>query len=194
LAKKNHSIENLAVALALLYVVGAAYNKIWCWFASILSSMLYFILCYQTQLFLESFLQLFFIAMSVVGSAMWNKKNKHDNDNLNITKNSFLKNIKISSSLVFVSLFLGFIFSKYTKAALPYLDAPITVFSIYATFLTAQKKLESWIYWMFINLASIYLYFQRDLTTTSMLFVVYFLMSIYGLYKWNKYYTTAKLQ
>ena len=87
---------------------------------------------------------------------------------------------------------ITYIFSRYTTAALPFLDAPITVFSIYATFLTAQKKLESWMYWFFINAASIYLYFQRDLKTTALLFFLYCLMSVYGFYKWNKLYKTTK--
>jgi nicotinamide mononucleotide transporter len=174
--------------LALLYVVGAAYGKNWCWLASIISSALYFILCYQTQLFLEMALQLFFIAMSIFGWAMWNKKSNNNEFNLKITTNSILQNSKFSFAFGLFSFLLGFIFSKYTSAAMPYLDAPITVFSIYATFLTAQKKLESWIYWFFINLASIYLYFQRDLKTTALLFFVYCLMSVYGFYNWNKKY------
>jgi nicotinamide mononucleotide transporter len=180
--------------LALLYVVGAAYGKNWCWLASIVSSSLYFVLCYQTHLFLESALQIFFIVMSVLGWAMWNKKNSNNEYNLKITTNSVSQNSKFICALVLFSLLLGFVFSKYTSAALPFLDAPIAVFSIYATFLAAKKKLESWIYWFFINLASIYLYFQRDLKTTSILFFVYCLMSVYGFYKWSKMYKISKHQ
>jgi nicotinamide mononucleotide transporter len=191
---KKKFIENLAVVLALLYVVGAAYGKNWCWLASIVSSALYFILCYQTHLFLESALQIFFIVMSILGWTMWNKKNSNNEYNLKITTNSVLQNSKFISALALFSLLLGFIFSKYTAAALPFLDAPIAVFSIYATFLAAKKKLESWIYWFFINLASIYLYFQRDLKTTSILFCVYCLISVYGFYKWSKMYKISKLQ
>jgi nicotinamide mononucleotide transporter len=192
--KKNYSIENLAVAFALLYVVGAAYNKIWCWLASIISSILYFVLCYRAHLYLESILQVFFIVMSIFGWLKWNKKSETRIINFSVTKNSLNHHLNFSFILIMVSVFLGYIFTEYTVAALPYLDAPITVFSIYATFLTAQKKLESWIYWFIVNAASVDLYFQRGLITTSILFFVYCLMSVYGFYKWNKLYKVAKPQ
>ena len=67
---------------------------------------------------------------------------------------------------------------------MPLLDSFTTVFSIIATIMLIKKILENWLYFIVIDIASIYLYFTRDLNQTAILFAVYTLIAIYGYFNW----------
>jgi nicotinamide mononucleotide transporter len=81
---------------------------------------------------------------------------------------------------------MGFYFSTYTSAKMPIVDSFTTIFSIIATYLVTKKVLENWLYWIVIDVVSIYLYFGRDLHLTSLLFIVYTVIAIFGYFSWIK--------
>ena len=66
-----------------------------------------------------------------------------------------------------------------------YLDAFITVFSVFTTVLVAHKVLENWLYWMVINSFAAYLYFAKDMHLTGILFIGYLGFAIYGYMSWQ---------
>ena len=68
------TIEIIAVVLALVYLVLAAYQNSWCWLAAAISSVLYIKICFDAQLFIETGLQLFYLIMAIVGYFQWQKK------------------------------------------------------------------------------------------------------------------------
>ena len=69
---------------------------------------------------------------------------------------------------------------------MPLLDAFTTVFSIIATLMVIKKILENWLYFIAIDIASIYLYYSRDLNQTAILFLLYSIIAIVGYYNWTK--------
>jgi nicotinamide mononucleotide transporter len=50
----------------------------------------------------------------------------------------------------------------------------------------AKKVLENWLYWIVIDLVSIYLYFQKGLMLTTGLFMAYVIMAGVGYLMWRK--------
>ena len=50
--------------------------------------------------------------------------------------------------IVVVSALNGFLLTRYTDAAFPYIDSLTTWSAIWATFLVARKVLENWWYWL----------------------------------------------
>ena len=83
-----------------------------------------------------------------------------------------------------LTVLLGYILTTYTDAKMPLLDSLTTIFSIIATVMVIKKVLENWLYFIVIDIASIYLYFYRDLTQTAILFAVYTIIAIYGYFNW----------
>jgi hypothetical protein len=81
--------------------------------------------------------------------------------------------------IVVVSFISGYLLSRHTDAAFPYIDSLTTWAAIWATFLVARKVLENWWYWLVIDIASIFIYWSRDLQLTSLLFVLYVIMIPY---------------
>ena len=57
------SIESLAVFLAVLYLLLAVKQNIFCWLAAILSATLYFSVMYSAGLYMEAYLQIFYVGM-----------------------------------------------------------------------------------------------------------------------------------
>ncbi|WP_428616935.1 nicotinamide mononucleotide transporter, partial [Shewanella sp.] len=53
------------------------------------------------------------------------------------------------------------------------------------TYLVARKVLENWLYWVVIDLVSIYLYLNKGLMLTSLLFILYVGMAIGGYFLWR---------
>jgi len=68
------------------------------------------------------------------------------------------------------------------------LDSFTTWGSVVTTFMVVRKVLENWIYWLVIDSISIYLYIDRELYFTSMLFVVYIVIIFFGWLSWLKSY------
>ena len=81
---------------------------------------------------------------------------------------------------------LGFYLSIYSTAKMPIIDSFTTVFSVIATYMVTKKVLENWLYWIVIDIVSVYLYFSRDLQLTSLLFVIYTIVAIFGYFSWKK--------
>ena len=75
---------------------------------------------------------------------------------------------------------------EYTNAKLPYLDSATTTFSLFATYMVTKKVIENWMYWVVIDIASIYLYYSRDLTISAGLFALYVVLATIGYFQWKK--------
>lgn len=92
-------------------------------------------------------------------------------------------NILVSLAIAFV---LGYLFECYTTQANPYVDAFTTVYSLAATYMITQKILNNWLYWIVIDIALIYLYASQGLELTSVLYLVYSVLAIFGWMQWRK--------
>ena len=73
--KATSIIEWLAVVSSIIYVILAAKRIILCWLFAFIGSTLFVYLCYIGQLYIESFLQLFYVAMAIIGWLSWNNSN-----------------------------------------------------------------------------------------------------------------------
>jgi len=175
-------LEWLAVSTGTLYVILISYKQIIAWLFALISSLMYVYICFHYQLYLESFLQFFYVAMAIYGWLNW-KKEIQTTTIIKWPIKNHLMNICLSSIL---TLILGFTFSKFTNQANPFTDAFTTVFSLTATFMVTKRVLENCIYWIIIDGVSIFLYSSRALYLTSVLFFIFTLIAIFGYIKWKK--------
>ena len=174
-------IESVAVLFSILYVILAAKENIWCWAAAIISVSLYVYIFYTVQLYPETGLQIFYFIMAIVGYYMWNKQDKE-----RIKEWSETKHLLIILFGAIFTFFMGFYFSTYTDSQMPIIDSFTTVFSIIATYMVIKKVLRNWLYWIVIDAVSVYIYFNRDLHLTSLLFVAYTIIAVFGYFAWMK--------
>jgi len=178
------SWEVLAVLLAIAYLVLAIRQNIWCWAAAAVSTLLYLYIMYEARLYMESVLQLFYLAMAAYGWQQW----RHGGEGgAGLTVGTWpLRLHGIAVSLVLVLVYVsGALLTRYSDAALPFLDSLTTWGAVVATFMVTRKILENWIYWFVIDAVSIGLYLNRELYFTAALFAVYLVMIVIGYRSWR---------
>jgi len=175
-------IESVAVFFSMLYAILVLKESIWCWGAAAVGSSLYIYICFSAQLYSQTSLQVFYLFMAFYGYYNWNKKDQY----LEISEWSIGKHLlilAIGTTLIFL---IGFYLSAYTNAKMPIVDSFTTVFSLFATYMVAKKILENWLYWIVIDAVLAYLYFSRDLHLTSLLFMTWTIIAVFGYFSWIK--------
>lgn len=187
--KATSLVEWLAVVSTITYVILVAKRLIICWIFAFVGSSLFVYLCYIGELYIESILQLFYVAMAIVGWVSWKKSETGKSSVIKWEMKSHLINIFLSGTLAFV---LGYIFDNFTNQANPYVDAFTTCFSLSATFMVTKKVLENWIYWIVIDLVSIYLYAQRDYNLSAIQYGLFTILAVFGFMAWRKEYNTQR--
>jgi nicotinamide mononucleotide transporter len=83
------------------------------------------------------------------------------------------------AALVF-ALGLGVLLMRKTNAMMPYLDSLITALGIAGTWLMMYQVHACWLYLLVVNLLSIFLFYSRRLYAATLMFVLYFILSIDG--------------
>ena len=114
--------EMPAVVLAILYLVLAARENIWCWGAAFVSTAIYIYVFFDVNLFLESALQIYYLAMAVYGWFQW-RQPTDQSATLPISTWSLKKHVVVIAATGTVVVTSGYLLSENTSAALPYVDA-----------------------------------------------------------------------
>jgi len=186
-------IEYISVAFGLLYIIFIIRQHILCWICGIIASALYIWSCIHAKIYLEAGLNFYYVIMGFYGWYHWihPKKSVAINEpqvlKVSVWKSrNHLLNLGIC---VLLSWLLGKISHQMTDSPRPYFDAVITVFSFSATFLETRKILSAWVYWFFINAASIILMLDRGMPRYAVLAAVTTLLCIKGYHDWKKSYT-----
>ena len=178
-------LESTAVIFAILYLILAVKQNILCWTAGIISSVLYFFIMQKAGLYMEAYLQVFYVVMGIYGWSQWSASNASNPSFIVNTWSKYQHMITISIILV-LSLLSGFLLERYTDAALPFLDALVSWGAVVATYMVAKKLLENWIYWFVIDAISIFLFIERGLWLSAVLFATYLVIIFFGYQSWNK--------
>ena len=177
--------EQIAVVTAILYLLLAIRQNIWCWLFAGVSTAIYVWLFLSARLYMESVLNSFYFVLAIYGWYSW-RRGRSDGHDLPVVR--WPRNVHgiAIASILCVSAVNGYLLQRYSDAAFPYVDSLTTWAAIWTTFLVARKVLENWWYWLVIDLASIVIYWQRDLSLTALLFVVYVVMIPFGLVSWTR--------
>lgn len=185
-AQKLHWTEIGAVVFGLVYIVLAIKENVWCWFWGILSCGLWAWATYNlNDLYIDAVLNVFYVVMGFVGIYQW-KFGSTEKKQLHVTQLSANQHIMIVVAGVALTFLLGYIFDKYTPAQKTYLDAFTTAFAIFATFMTIQKKIGSWIYWIIVDMIYIYIYWAVGAYLFMLLFIVNTVLAVKGYLDWRK--------
>jgi nicotinamide mononucleotide transporter len=184
-AQAYSAAEIIAVAMAILYLLLAIRENIWCWPCAGISTAIYVYLFVEARLYMESALNIFYLAMAIYGWSVWYFGRTAERE-LAVTVWRLSRHGYALSAIVAASLLSGYLLDRHTDAAFPYLDSLTTWGAIWTTFLVARKVLENWWYWLVIDVASVFIYWSRDLQLTALLFVIYVVMIPFGLLSWSR--------
>ncbi|WP_444922410.1 nicotinamide riboside transporter PnuC [Microbulbifer sp. CnH-101-G] len=179
--------EVAAVILALAYLLLAMREKISCWYAAFASTAIYLVLFWDVSLLMESALQIFYLVMAVYGWWQW-RHHRDKNKDLKIHRWELQTHLMVFSGVGILTVLFGYLLDNFTSAALPYLDSFTTLGAVVTTYMVTRKVLENWIYWIVVDGASIYLYLDRGLYLTALLFLLYVVLVVIGFFQWKSIY------
>jgi len=195
--------ELVAVVLAIAYLVLAVKENIACWYAAFVSTLIFLAIFWEVNLYMESGLQVYYLGMAMYGWYQWQQpgpslqsgpelKEKADplltGSSLPITTWSIQQHCLTLGLILALSIGSGVLLEATTDARLPFLDSLTTWGAVVTTYMVTKKVLENWIYWFFIDGLSIYLYLDRELYLTALLFGVYIVIIFFGYYSWLNHY------
>ncbi|MEO7530942.1 MAG: nicotinamide riboside transporter PnuC [Sediminibacterium sp.] len=184
-------IEFVAVLAGIASVWFSRKENILVYPVGLINTIFYIYISIKGNLLGEASVNLYYTIMSIYGWILWARK-----DNV---KNEVVLHITYSDrkewrqQLIFFASFYIVIFTSLTWAkqsfapeAIPWADAFASATAYTGMWLMARKKVESWIWWIATNLASIPLYFIKGYVFTSVQFVILLVMAIAGLMAWQK--------
>jgi nicotinamide mononucleotide transporter len=201
-------LEFFGLISGVIAVVLSALANVWSWPIGIVNVVLSFFLFFQVQLYPDMFLQVFFFVTNVIGWWRWTHPKPFEEDRKHELKVSWMtrkETIFVCVIGLIGTLLLGLfaqnlntLFPKiFTKpSAAPYLDSFITAMSVITTFYLIQKKIESWIIWVIVDIIATYLYFSRDIKLYGLLYLILTLLAVFAVWNWIrefKSYSTQKV-
>lgn len=182
----SSALELAAVMLAVIYLLLVVKEDIRCWYAAFLSTAIFLVIFWDVNLYMESGLQIYYLLMAVFGWYQWRAIAHPEVDALPISRWSKQNHFLAIFAVITASVISGYLLSTNTDASLPYLDSFTTWASVITTYMVAKKVYENWAYWLVIDTVSIYLYLDRGLYFTSLLFLVYLIIIGFGWYSWSQ--------
>jgi len=185
------SLEGLAVVLAIAYLLLAARESLWCWACALLSSVIYVWICWQAHLFMETWLNIFYAVMAVLGWQQW-RSGGSDKPRRAIVVMSAWQHAGCLLLVLVLAVANGLLMQRYTSAAWPFVDSFITWSSVVTTLLVVRKVLENWLYWIVIDGIAIVVYWERGLYLTTVLFVAYVVIVVFGYLQWRREFRAAQ--
>jgi nicotinamide mononucleotide transporter len=182
--RNTSALEAISVLLGLAYVVLAVKRNRWCWVSGGLSSAILIYLSAKARLPMQALLDTYYVIMSVYGFVHWTK-----NHGAATRVPGFwpLRNHVIAWVVILlVSLLSARWLAAETHAAWPFLDSVTTWASLLATWLEARVKVETWIYWIVLDIGFVFLFYQQGLVFVAALFALYLFISAFGFASWLK--------
>jgi len=179
-------------SFGILYVLFAAYNKNQCWIYSAISAIA--IACedfINLRLYFDGVIQIFYALIAICGLYIW-LIGGNKNTELRISKLTIPKNLSYIVLVTLVAIPTGYIMDLNSIAAFPYLDGFTSILAILATCLMVYKFIDTWPYWIAIDIACVYLYFERGAPLISILYAIYAILAIVGWKKWHVLFKEQK--
>lgn len=177
-------LEIFGFVLTILGVVLSSCQLIWSWPVNIISPIVYVFIFFQTKLYGDMALQFMFIALAVYGWINWSRKTLRPKQA--VTKTNI--NWYVFYFVLSLGLSFGFYFllSKYTNSDVPVSDAILTALSVVASIMAAKKQIENWLVWIVVDVAYVFLYFNKDLIVTGILYAIITWLAVYAYFQWKK--------
>jgi len=189
-------IEIFGTLTGLITVWLAARNNIITWPFGLVNVSTFFIIFWQVNLYADMFLQVYFFSMSVYGWIFWYRQ-KNIIKKISIISNHqrlytillmIVATILLGYLISNIHIWLPHVFNK--SAAYPYFDAYTTILSVIATIWMARRIIESWVLWILVDVVAIVLYYLKGIKLVSFEYIVFLIMSVYGLIEWVREYKT----
>ena len=176
----------VVAALLGLAMVGCNIREIhWGWPLAIASSLLYVAVFWQSRLYGDASLQVFFAVVAGWGWYQWLRGHRADGRALHVARlrPRGLALTVAASALLWPAA--GMFLKAHTDTDVPWWDGFNTSLSVVGQFLLGRKFIENWAVWVVVNTVSVGLFAYKGLWLTAGLYLVFLALSFVGWRQWK---------
>ena len=179
------AIELVGALISAWAVWLTAKRRPWCWPIGMLSVVLYCWIFVDAKLYSDALLQVAFAGLIVYGWRRW-LQNLGDDGRVQVA--ALPRGEAVGHMLIGTlgALVLGYAMHRWTDAALPWLDAALTAFSLVAQWWQGRRHIAAWWLWIIVDVIYVGEYIYKHLLITSVLYAGFIVLAAIGLRAWQK--------
>lgn len=177
-------MESLGVTFGVTQVLLARKNNIHNYLFGIISILISFWVLYQSKLYADIILNLYYLIMSIYGWFYW--KFGRQKEAVPISYSDKLEYFKAIGIVLVCFSLMSYWLRFHTNSDVPFWDAGVSAFAWAGMWLMAKRKMENWIYLNISNLLAIPLLFYKELYLYTGLTLFLFIVGTSGYFKWKK--------
>ena len=187
-SKLDIGLEFLAFSFGIISVIYAKKENILVYPTGIICTVITVYLLYKAQYFGDMMMNIYYSLMSIYGWWNWSRI-ENDKYLLKITR--FSKNdlgLTVFLFLLTVTITYAVYTFNLTEIKIPnYIDMFTSGIFFTAMWLMANKKLESWVFWIIGDVITVPLYAYRGLGMLSLQYIIFTILAIQGYIEWKKH-------
>jgi nicotinamide mononucleotide transporter len=156
------------------------------WPLAIVSSLLYVGLFWDSRLYGDASLQVFFAVVALWGWWQWLRGTQDDGRPLEVRHLGARGRVAVLAALAVAWPATGLFLRHWTDTDVPWWDAFPTAASVVGQWLLGRKYIENWPAWLVVNAVSIALFAYKALWLTVVLYAVFLVLSVVGWRAWSR--------
>lgn len=166
-----------------------ARQNIWNWPVGLANNLAYLLVFVTSGLYGDAGLQVVYMTLGVYG--WWNWLRRGSAPRLPVSRTTAAMWGILAPLTLTAFVFLRWFLSRFTDSTVPVWDGMTTALSLAAIYGQSRKFLESWWLWILADLIYIPLYIYKGLWLTSVLYLVFLLLCVFGLREWMRELTAS---
>jgi nicotinamide mononucleotide transporter len=179
-----YPLEILGALTGAVCVWLAAKENILTWPIGITNNVFFFVVFWRSNVYADSCLQLFYIAIAIYGWWRWSHSETGAGaQQIRSASRSVALVLLLLTPLAWAAVYR--VLCNFTDSNVPALDSLITVLSLAAQYMAGRKLLQNWLVWIAADAISIGLFVYKHLYLTSCLYAVFIAMCIAGYLRWR---------
>jgi nicotinamide mononucleotide transporter len=155
------------------------------WPITLVACALYAEVFREAKLYSDMLLQGVFAVFAIYGWWHWHRGVEEEGAVrvANLSARGWLLGLAAGAAGCFA---LGAFMAHYTDAALPYVDAGLTSYSLVATLWATHKYIANWTLWIVVDVIYTGVFVYKHLYLTAALYAFFVLLAVMGLQSWRK--------
>lgn len=182
---KDSLVSLISGVTGIISVILCSQRKISFYFFGFIQLGTYMYLAWQQRFYGELIENVFYIITMLIGIVVWLK---NYNTEEQIVESKRLSNrlfYIICSIMVFICVLFGYYMKYFTDNTQPFMDSFSTVPAFIAQTLLMLRYREQWIFWIIIDVVSIFMWMFADNWIMVIQFIFWTMNCIYGYKKWK---------
>ena len=184
-------LELVAFALSIAMVVLNIRVDPLGWPLAIVASLLYFLLFWNSRLYGDASLQVFFAVIAGWGWWQWLRGTDASGQALHVRHLGAKGRIGVLAAIAIAWPATALFLRRFTDTDVPWWDAFPTAASVVGQWLLGRKYVENWPVWIVVDVVGAALFAYKGLWLTTVLYAVFVAMAAVGWRGWQRRATRA---